>query len=393
MYKSYLFFLLTFISTLAFGQGINFENSDFKTALAKATAENKIVFIDAYTTWCGPCKWMSKNVFTDEKVGTFYNDKFVNLKVDMEKGEGKDIARTYEVYAYPTLLFLDCTGKMLHISIGSRSVEEFLLLGEAAIDPERQVTTMTERYDAGERNPSFLKKYVDVITSAGIEGFDKVALEYMETQEDWTTDENTQFIFDYSEASMNSKLFQYSLKNQDRFRALIGDEGFDKKVHFAAFNDGAKNGLLDKKDYGTIYEHFKNYFAEDKAAFQAKATLIDLLMYDELPANQEKFLTETILFTASEPDMDWQFYNGVAWRFYELTKDQDYLLKAADWAQKSIEYEENSYNTDTKAHILYVIGRYDEAETMAKRSIALAQEEGNDPSATQALLEKILLKK
>ncbi|MEY3443377.1 MAG: hypothetical protein RLZZ519_1658 [Bacteroidota bacterium] len=86
---------------------IQFEQSAFTEVLAKAKSENKLVFLDAYTSWCGPCKWMAKNAFTDPETAAFFNTNFVNVTVDMEKGEGVDIAKQYGVTAYPTLLFLD----------------------------------------------------------------------------------------------------------------------------------------------------------------------------------------------------------------------------------------------------------------------------------------------
>ena len=100
--------LLTVISiSTGFSQGIDFNTATFKDALKTAKAENKLIFVDAYTTWCGPCKWMAKNVFTDSQVGEYFNDSFVNVKIDMEKGEGPKLAKAWEITGYPTLIFID----------------------------------------------------------------------------------------------------------------------------------------------------------------------------------------------------------------------------------------------------------------------------------------------
>ena len=103
----FLFAFLFILSTGLEAQRINFEKGSWSEALAKAKKEDKIVFVDCYTTWCGPCKWMDKNVFTDGAVAEFYNEHFVNVKLDMERGEGLDIATIYDVRAYPTLLFIN----------------------------------------------------------------------------------------------------------------------------------------------------------------------------------------------------------------------------------------------------------------------------------------------
>ena len=101
-------FILSFVLALtlgtAFSQGINFVKEDMKwqDVLAKAKAENKIVFVDAYTSWCGPCKWMSKNIFPLKEVGEVFNSSFISAKIDMENGEGLEIAKKYVVIkCYP----------------------------------------------------------------------------------------------------------------------------------------------------------------------------------------------------------------------------------------------------------------------------------------------------
>ena len=95
--------------------GIQFIHDNYNEAIAKAKSEKKIIFLDAYTTWCGPCKMMSKLTFTVPEVGSFFNKNFVNLKFDMEKGDGPMLQQKFDVVAYPTLLFIDSSGKLVHI--------------------------------------------------------------------------------------------------------------------------------------------------------------------------------------------------------------------------------------------------------------------------------------
>ena len=73
--------------------GIRFMHESLVKGLETASVLNKPIFIDCYTTWCGPCKYLSTSVFPDKKVGEFYNENFICLKFDMEKGEGLDIAK------------------------------------------------------------------------------------------------------------------------------------------------------------------------------------------------------------------------------------------------------------------------------------------------------------
>ena len=112
--------------------GIVFFNGTLKEALAKAKAENKFVFFDAYASWCGPCKAMEKEVFTDKTLGDYFNNKFVAIRIDMEKGEGPELAKHFtSIDGYPSLLFLNNKGNVIKTLLGSRNTED--LLGEGKL--------------------------------------------------------------------------------------------------------------------------------------------------------------------------------------------------------------------------------------------------------------------
>ncbi|MFD2932697.1 thioredoxin family protein [Spirosoma flavum] len=111
--------------------GIQFTEASWKDILKKAKAEKKVIFLDAYASWCGPCKLLQKNVFTKKAVGEFYNGKFINVKMDMEKGEGPALSELYPLEAYPTLLFIDSNGKMLKKVLGLQTPENLIAIGKS----------------------------------------------------------------------------------------------------------------------------------------------------------------------------------------------------------------------------------------------------------------------
>ncbi|MFI2744522.1 thioredoxin family protein [Zhouia sp. PK063] len=93
--------------------GIIFNHQEFKKVLAVAKAHHKKIFVDAYATWCAPCKQLQKTTFKDAKASAYYNRNFINISVDVERGEGLDLAKTWKIEGLPTLLILNEDGEVL----------------------------------------------------------------------------------------------------------------------------------------------------------------------------------------------------------------------------------------------------------------------------------------
>ena len=112
--------------------GIRFEKMTLAQAKKKAIETGKIIFIDCYTDWCGPCKRMAATAFKDDRVGKLYNSSFINLKVEMEKdADGPEIARMYQIKAYPTLLMIDGKGNLIKQAIGMQSADQLIALAKS----------------------------------------------------------------------------------------------------------------------------------------------------------------------------------------------------------------------------------------------------------------------
>jgi len=114
--------------------GIEFSKINLEAAKKKASKSGKLIFIDAYTEWCGPCKRMAATTFKDEEVGDLFNENFINLKVEMEKDEdGREIARRYRVSAYPTLLIIDGDGNLVKSVIGFKTKAQLMAIAESVL--------------------------------------------------------------------------------------------------------------------------------------------------------------------------------------------------------------------------------------------------------------------
>jgi thioredoxin 1 len=102
-------------------------------ALKQAAAQNKYIFVDAYATWCGPCKMLKKTTFKDKKAAEFYNKNFINVAIDMEKGQGPQLAAQWRMEAYPTLIIFNPKGKPVLGSVGYIKAADLIRFGEAAL--------------------------------------------------------------------------------------------------------------------------------------------------------------------------------------------------------------------------------------------------------------------
>lgn len=135
-----------------------FRHISFDEGLKAAQNEGKLVFIDFFTSWCGPCKMMSSKTFPEKEVGDFMNAKFIPLKMDAEK-EGLELAQKYGVKAYPTYVVLDATGKEVAKFTGYMDGKRFIDKVNSALDPEQSPERMKARYESGERTPKLVNAY------------------------------------------------------------------------------------------------------------------------------------------------------------------------------------------------------------------------------------------
>lgn len=363
-------------------EGIQFEEGNWKKILAKAADQDRLIFVDAYAEWCGPCKMMARDVFTQAEVGEYYNSNFVNAKIDMEKGEGTGLARKYKVRAYPTLLFIDSNGELVHRAVGYQDAEAFLQLGREAQDPSKQIATMERKFEAGERDPEFLKNYAVAAADAMAANANEIATAYLSTQKDWTGETEMQLIFQAA-TQMDDPYFKEILKRREAYEALFSERYISSKIQRAILQtldaEGGEEQMMADAEAkfkaafpdnpGPVFANFKmNYYRiNDPTAFPQAAV---------------DYLTDY-------PSEDANELNSIAWSFYEGVDDKKMLKEAVKWAERSVEIESTFYNNDTLAALQYKLGNKKAAKAAAKKAIELAKASGEDYTETKELLEKI----
>lgn len=259
--KKLLFFAALWmgLATTATSQGINFDATTWEEAVEKAQAENKLIFIDAHTTWCAPCKVMDEYVFTHEMAGDQYNSNFINLKMDMEKDMGPLFGLRYDVSTYPTFLFLTWDGTLVYKSVGYQNIEKFAREGRTALEPYRLERALNDRFNEGDRIPDFLYSYLEYKKSKNDATYADIVPLYLEAEKEWNQPRTLQLIFDHV-SSFDSDHFMHMAKNKVDYALVVGETPFNEKfngfIQSALHNDGKPISLARREEiYQVAYPH------------------------------------------------------------------------------------------------------------------------------------------
>ena len=221
---------LLLLSTGLSAQGIRFFEGSWEEALARAAAEDKLIFVDAYAEWCGPCKMMAANVFPEAEVGDFFNDNFINVQLDMEKEESETFRDTHRAPAFPTLLFIDAENAPVHRVVGARQAPQLLRDAREALSRVDNMERLQAAYDRGE--PGAAYRLVRALVRRG-EPHLKIANDYLRTPGlDYTAPDNLRLI-SVAATEADSRLFDLLLEYRAPLVALEGEQAYAGKVRDA----------------------------------------------------------------------------------------------------------------------------------------------------------------
>ena len=298
--KKIILFLSVSLFALSLVAQTNFRDITYKEALAAAKAEKKLVFIDFYTSWCGPCKMMMKNIFPLKEVGNYLNSKFVCIKIDAEKGEGPELAKRYQVKAYPTFVAINPAEEILMTKVGgSGSGSGFIGSIDRLIDPDKTPERMKQRDESGERTADLISAYAGLkmeevyknrqpdMTKKD-EAF-KMVQDYFDGLKDKErlAEENVFIYTTYTESPADA-IVRYMIANRDKFAPAIKNDISDRikelyKIDVLnyltariPFNqqqyDIVKKGVMDlglNRDdyYTTAFRFIESYSKGDMDAF------------------------------------------------------------------------------------------------------------------------------
>ncbi len=369
-------------------EGITFFEGSYSEALAKAKDQHKLLFIDCYTTWCGPCKWMAAHVFTNDTVSNYFNKGFVCYKMDMEKGEGIDVAKRYTVKNYPTYLWVDAGGKQVHRSVGSIPAASFMRIATNAVSADNNMAYLEEQYTSGNKKPALLLAYAYTLRDAYNTTYETVADEYFHSQPvaDLSNETNWKTIIEFT-PNINSYIYSTITKNPAPFNERYGKDSVQAVLDNLAlesmqFASQHKDSAMLEKSVTLLK------FSKDKD-IQKEAARGELDFY--------KRNSKMTKYTAIAPDYVTKYFwsdakalNEICWTYFMKVDDKVKLADAEKWIAQSVKLDDSYFNTDTYANILHKEGKNKEAIDMTKHSIELAKKSNQDYASTQELLDTIL---
>lgn len=383
-------FGLLFVFAFSFAQeegatGIQFFKGTFEDAKAQAQAEGKLIFVDAYAVWCGPCKRMSGTVFPNEEVGKVYNQFYISLKIDMEKPMGQAFGKNYPVQAYPTLFYMDAEGNILEKVVGGRSVEDFIALGQKFSSKATPGgVNYSKKYDEGDRSAETVYHYIAQMNRSG-KNILPVVNEFLRKQTSWESEWELRFLYEASVES-DSKVFETFLARKKALEKYYTAAEIEERIVQACLRTAVKAAEYD-------YPELLN---------QAKA-----IVKENVPRRHKSVLLQADLLYAAETQDSKAFvrYMGDVEKTFE---DEPAILialaekaeknfsshpqvseKVLSWMEKALKKDETSAGYFKLAQLYYKKGNVSAAREKALKALQIAESKKENTFPIESFIQRL----
>ena len=357
--------MLLCTSMSGFSQGIEFFKGTFNEALTKASNEGKLVFVDFYATWCGPCKQMAEKVFPDEELGKYMNEKFVCLQIDVEKeGWQKEVAEKYNVTVLPTLVFFKLDSTVASRLAGAREKAELLnaakvargeeLSFEKLYDRAKSKKDLADMQNLLKQAPEYVGGLQGMEAQKWIVRVEKMYNEYVKAKmgPDFINKEDLAIVNRFNKKNVkDDAVMEFITKNLNTYLEKLGEAPGILLVEYNnnIIGDLAKAGKNEYKKYLeriqgdlkaaydimptgnklTPYEKFKYYYDG-----------MYLLSYKKDVPSYVKLMGKYIETMGDQ--MGANDYGEIAQNMYQMTKGKltnDQLGQLKDWLVKALQYD------------------------------------------------------
>lgn len=384
------------IATGAWAQ-IDFSRKSWADVLADAKQQRKLIFVDVYTTWCGPCKMFDSQVFSSRTVGKQFNSHFINYKADAERG-GLTIARTYNVSAYPTGLFINGDGQLVHSFVGFRPVEVFQEEGKQAFrkTPDgMKMLLYTNAYESGERSGLLVRELLQLHRRYGQE-YTPLADDYLKSLPTDSLSLPLNRLIAYENIDgIGNRAFEVVLDNRH-------DERFRTRGRIAVSQTLTR--LIETKDEQGLpalmaaVDRLEGEQAETAKGDYRLQFYRGVKRWTKYAEEAERFVTAYVAPKLTEqlrqqqPDEFQVVYYqlcDIAWHVARETNSQKLIQTLANYVQQANQLTETYQATGACACLLYQLGQKEQALTLQEKAVLLAEKAGTDTQLYRDTLKRM----
>lgn len=407
-------------------EGIRFESGlNWQQIVTKAKEERKFIFVDCSATWCGPCKRMDTEVFSQKEVGDFMNAHFISVQVqiDTSKNDRDDIRRwyaeahriqeQYKVKQVPTYLFFSPEGEIVHRESDAMSDSLFIRSARNALDPDRQYYSLLAGYLKGRKDYTKMRYLGLSAKRLGDDSLGNViAADYLHncldnlSEKELCQKKHLDFVsFFASILSSGDRVFDLLYKKGDTVDKIVERKDFSKgfvsyvitKEEISPILWPNKKAITTKPDWNGLWNRIRRKYNE-------YYTSLVILNSQTVWYSQKKDWPQLIKYTVAKIEkfgldtagIGWAVINNIAYDiFLKYCNNKDTLTRMIHWMETINKDHPNDYiNMDTYANLLYKAGRKAEAiyweEKASKLETEAARAEGKEPSSNyRKVLEKM----
>jgi thioredoxin-related protein len=431
------------------GKGIRWTTGlSWEQIKQKAKVENKYIFVDAYTTWCGPCKMMDKYVYPNDTVSNFINQHFIAVKAQMDKTENdaqmiidwykdaKKITNDYSVTSYPSLIFLSPESIPLYKIEGFRPVQKFLDTAKLVLtngtvynDPYKEYRTLVSEYKQGikhyDRMPYMSRMARKLGDTALEKQLFKEHLEYASglSEAERYTKENIELWYSFV-LKLDSKALQFFLKDYKKIDQVMGKNGFSKEAvnntiqvrivdSFFRMQKGETTTITGKKvpnsevmfmslpgrrdhkiepdlveaDWKKLKKMICEHFSEEyaiKNVYLARRRWYQ--QHQNMTSYTKTYFDELDEYPPTNLANEYVPINEFAWDTFLYVNDKKLLKKALEWMGKIIQHGDNEDgHLDTYANLLYKLGRIKQAIEWEEKAVKLSPKDKSFPKTLEQI--------
>lgn len=389
--KKILFLLsLLFFCLNGTTQGLITINQDFNKALSLAAQEDKMVFIDFYTTWCAPCKKLENLVFQNDSIKNILKKDFILLKYNAEDDSVYNLSKKHHISSYPTGLILNKRGYVVNRSYGF-SGENFQSLSTSVIEFTKESSSLNAKNKIIKgysntiditRYPQF---YIDYINRTNTKIRTSVVNEYWRSREDVLSEEYFSTLLYFANEAADS-IAEDALANKANYIELYGTTDVETLMYF--LTSGKFKRAISEKDQQKF----------DEAIHFARKALSKEWIDDVVSSFERKFLIvqdkwEQVFTLYENQKNEGKLSNGAinhfCWDIYKKCNDPQVIDKCLIWMKQVTEEEPFYAYLDTYAFLLYKSGDKTETKRIAQLAIEAAKKENESTKNLEALLKKL----